>query len=106
MSKSEDSGARVCSPPKKSATKFGEEGDCKVNSSKSRSKTRKRKVDKRLVRTTNYLLSARQVKRLVDEGDLRCPNCGGTDIIWACCKLSVFDSKILEKFSKEVRKFG
>jgi len=65
---------------------------------------RKVSVDKALVKKTNYLLSARQIQRLIDEGHIACPKCGGTKLIWACCGVNVADPDLLKKLREEVKK--
>jgi hypothetical protein len=60
-------------------------------------------VDKALVKKTNYLLSARQIQRLIDEGHIACPKCGGTKLIWACCGVNVADPDLLKKLRDECR---
>jgi hypothetical protein len=80
MSKKEDSGdqaGNMC--PMKGARANG------VENRGGKSKAFKQKANKKLVRMMNYLLSAGQVKRLVDEGDLAYPKCGGKSILWGCC---------------------
>jgi hypothetical protein len=60
------------------------------------------KANQRLITKSNYLLSARQIQRLIDEGQIACPNCGGKEIVWACCKTKVTDPTFLKKLAKEV----
>jgi DNA-directed RNA polymerase subunit M/transcription elongation factor TFIIS len=61
-------------------------------------------VNRELVRKTNYLLSAKQIRRLIDAGHIACPKCGGKKLVWACCQIDVADPSLLEKLAREVKK--
>jgi hypothetical protein len=60
--------------------------------------------DRELIKKTNYLMSALQIRRLIDEEQISCPKCGGRKLIWECCSINVVDSELIEKLREDVKR--
>ena len=61
------------------------------------------KPDLDLIRKQSYLLKAQIISGYIERGELSCPNCGGTKLVWKCCGLDIADADVINKLRKEVR---